>query len=150
MPTPRHPPPPRPGGWSSRGHGPLPESARRGARRPGFPSVRQPSWRSGWPPIEKVPGPRHLASEVGEVEIDALAREKSVADREEDDDAVAELLPARLDAKEWPIHPADDLRLLDDAVVRVDTIQEGQFDVRDNAPETAVELADLVLATPTL
>ena len=100
--------------------------------------------------VEQRPGGWDLASEFGDVEVDALAGEQPVADGEEDDDAIAELVAAGLDPEEWPIHPAVDLRLLDDAVLGVDPVQQRQFDVGDPAPEAAVELADLILAAPAL
>jgi isocitrate dehydrogenase (NAD+) len=100
--------------------------------------------------VEQRRGGWDLASEFSEVEVDALAGEQPVADGEEDDDAIAELVAAGLDPEEWPIHPAIDLRLLDDAVLGVDPVQQGQFDVGDPAPEAAVELTDLILAAPAL
>jgi len=105
---------------------------------------------SGSVSVEQRPGGWDLASEFADVEVDALAGEQPVADGEEDDDAIAELVAAGLDPEEWPIHPAVDLRLLDDAVLGVDPVQQGQFDVGDPAPEAAVELADLILAAPAL
>ena len=46
--------------------------------------------------VEQRPGGWDLASEFGDVEVDALAGEQPVADGEEDDDAIAELAAAGL------------------------------------------------------
>src|SRR6267378_1576168 len=100
--------------------------------------------------VEQRAGRRHLAGEFGDVEVHSLAGEQPVADGEEDHDAIAKLPATRLDAEERPIHPAEDFRLLDDAVLGVGPVEQGQFDVRDAAPEPTIELAHLILAPPAL
>ena len=99
-------------------------------------------------PIQKGARGRDLAGELRKIEIDPLAGKEPIADRKEDDDAIAELLPARLDAEERTLHPAEDLGLLDDAIVGVDAVEQRQLHVGDSAPEAAVELTHLVLAAP--
>src|SRR6184192_2298622 len=94
------------------------------------------------------PRGRDLARELRKIEINPFAGEAPVPDRKEDDDAIAELMPARLDAEEWALHAAEDLRLFDDAVVRVDAVEQGQLHVRDRAPEAAVKLSNLVFTPP--
>src|SRR5207244_7710315 len=89
-----------------------------------------------------------LARELREIEINPFAGEASVPDREEDDDAIAQLVPAGLDPEERTLHAAEDLRLFDDAVVGVDAVEQGQLYVRDPAPEAAVKLSNLVCAAP--
>src|SRR5207248_7346901 len=69
---------------------------------------------------------------------------------EEDHNAIAKLASTRLDAEERAIHPAEDLRFLDDAVLGVDPVQQRQLDVRDAAPEPTEEFAHLVLAPTAL
>src|SRR2546430_13251250 len=105
---------------------------------------------SGLVSVEQRAGRRHLAGEFGHVEVHSLAGEQPVADGEEDHDAIAKLAATRLDSEERPIHPAEDFRLLDDAVLGVDPVQQRQLDVRDAVPEPTIELAHLILAPPAL
>ena len=98
--------------------------------------------------MEQGPRRRDLARELGEIEIDSFAGEAPVPDREEDDDSIAQLLSAGLNAEEWTLHAAEDLRLFDDAVVGVDAVEQGQLHVRDPAPEASVKLSNLVFTTP--
>src|SRR6267154_1679622 len=146
MPIPRRPTRPRPECCPSPGRGPFPGRWRRAAHRQGSPSERRPS--SGRRFLEQGLCPWDLACELRKIEINPFAGEAPVPDREEDDDALAQLVPAGLDAEEWALHAAEDLRLFDDAVVSVDAVEQGQLHVRDPAPEAAVEFPNLVFATP--
>ncbi len=100
--------------------------------------------------MEQRPSARHLPGEVGYVEVDALARKAPVEDWEEDDDAITQLAPARLDAEERSVHAPEDLGLFDHAIVRVDTVEQRELDIGDPTPEAAVELADFIFAAPAL
>jgi hypothetical protein len=89
-----------------------------------------------------------LASEFGQIKINPFTREQAVANREEDDDAIAQVPTAGLYAKERPLHPAIDFRFLDNTIVGVDAMQQRQLDVRDAPPQSAIKLTNLILASP--